>query len=237
MCADISHFDDSRSVNAAFLELSLPFAENVETQVALRWEDYGGNIGGDLSPKVALSWRPIDDILLRGSYSQSFRAPNIGVVNQAFEAFGTSVQDPLRNQKVRAGLLPAIDENGIQNSSYTTGAPNPNLGNETADTYNLGFQWTPSGSLEGVSVGADVWRFEVSDRVLPLIPRAALNPEIAKFNSVVGDKSNYILNDSQPLDARGPDGNFIACDPDALAAQFGIDSDERLNCVVNPKSM
>ena len=97
-------------------------------------------------------------------------------------------------------------------------------------------RWTPSGSLEGVSVGADVWRFEVSDRVLPLIPRAALNPEIEKFNSVVGDKSNYILNDSQPLDARGPDGNVIPCDPDALAAQFGIDSDERLNCVVNPES-
>ena len=145
MCAQcIFNFNDSRSVNAAFLELSLPFAENVETQVALRWEDYGGNIGGDLSPKVALSWRPIDSILLRGSYSQSFRAPNIGVVNQAFEAFGTTVQDPLRNQKVRAGLLPAIDANAIANGSYTSGSPpNPNLGNETADTYNLGFQWTP----------------------------------------------------------------------------------------------
>ncbi len=234
-CAQcIFNFDDSRSINAAFVELSLPFAENVETQVAFRWEDYGGNIGGDISPKVALSWRPTEDILLRGSYSQSFRAPNIGVVNQAFEAFGTNLQDPLRNQAVRAGLLPATDANALQNFSYTSGAPNPNLGNETADTYNVGFQWTPSGSLEGVSLGADVWRFEVSNRVLPLIPRAALNPEIDKFNSVVGDTSNYILNDSQPLDSRGPDGNVIACDPDALAAQFGIDSEERLNCVVNP---
>jgi outer membrane receptor protein involved in Fe transport len=234
-CAQcIFNFDDSRSINAAFVELSLPFAENVETQVAFRWEDYGGNIGGDISPKVALSWRPTEDILLRGSYSQSFRAPNIGVVNQAFEAFGTNLQDPLRNQAVRAGLLPATDANALQNFSYTSGSPNPNLGNETADTYNVGFQWTPSGSLEGVSLGADVWRFEVSDRVLPLIPRAALNPEIDKFNSVVGDTSNYILNDSQPLDSRGPDGNVIACDPDALAAQFGIDSEERLNCVVNP---
>ena len=236
-CAScIFNFNDSRSVNAAFLELSLPFAENVETQVALRYEDYGGNIGGDLSPKVAISWRPIDDILLRGSYSQSFRAPNIGVVNQAFEAFGTTVLDPLRNQDVRAGLLPATNDNALSNSSYTSGAPNPNLGNETADTYNLGFQWTPSGALEGASIGADVWRFEVSNRVLPLIPRAALNPEIEKFNSVVGDKSNYILNDSQPLDARGPDGNVIACDPDAIAAQYGIDSEERRNCVVNPAS-
>ena len=95
-------------MNAAFLELSLPFAENVETQVALRWEDYGGNIGGDLSPKVAVSWRPIDDILLRGSYSQSFRAPNIGVVNQAFEAFGTSVQDPLRNQRLEQACYPQL---------------------------------------------------------------------------------------------------------------------------------
>ena len=230
----IFNFDDSRSVNAAFLELSLPFAENVETQVALRYEDYGGNIGGDLSPKVAVSWRPIEDILLRGSYSQSFRAPNIGVVNQAFEASSTTVLDPLRNQSVRAGLLPATNDNALSNGSYTSGSPNPFLGNETADTYNLGFQWTPSGSLDGASVGADVWRFEVSNRVLPLIPRAALNPEIEKFNSVVGDKSNYILNDSQALDARGPDGNVIACDPDAIAAQYGSTSDERLNCVVNP---
>jgi len=234
-CAQcIFNFNDSREVNAAFLELSLPFAENVETQIALRYEDYGGNIGGDLSPKVALSWRPTEDLLLRGSYSQSFRAPNIGVVNQAFEAFGTNVQDPLRNQQVRAGLLPATDANAQQNFSYTSGAPNPNLGNENADTYNLGFQWTPSGALDGASIGADVWRFEVSNRVLPLIPRAALNPEIDKFNSVVSDKSNYILNDSQPLDSRGPDGNVITCDPDALAAQFGANSQERLNCVVNP---
>ena len=42
-------------VNAAFVELSLPFAENVETQVALRYEDYGGNIGGDYLLKSPLA--------------------------------------------------------------------------------------------------------------------------------------------------------------------------------------
>ncbi len=234
-CAScIFNFDDSRSVNAAFMEFSVPFAQNVESQIAFRWEDYGGNIGSDISPKVALSWRPMQELLLRGSYSQSFRAPNIGVVNQAFEAFGTTVLDPLRNQQVRAGLLPATNENAQSNSSFTSGAPNPNLGNETADTYSLGFQWTPAGSLDGLSVGADVWRFDVSDRVLPQVPRAALNPEIELFNSLVDNPDNYILNDSLPLDARGPNGNVIPCDPNAIAAQFGAGSDERLNCVVNP---
>jgi len=234
-CAScIFNFEDSRNINAAFVEFSVPFAENVESQIAFRWEDYGGNIGSDVSPKVALSWRPINDLLLRGSYSRSFRAPNIGVVNQAFEAFATTVLDPLRNQQVRAGLLPATNENGQSNGSFTSGAPNPNLGNETADTYSLGFQWTPSGDLDGLSVGADVWRFDVSDRVLPLVPRAALNPEIDLFNTLVGNPDNYIFNDSLPLDARGPNGNVIPCDPNAIEAQFGRDSDERLNCVVNP---
>ncbi|MEZ5492775.1 MAG: TonB-dependent receptor [Gammaproteobacteria bacterium] len=229
-CAScIFNFDDSRSINAAFVEFSLPFAANVESQVALRWEDYGGNIGSDISPKVALSWRPIEELLLRGSFSQSFRAPNIGVVNQAFEAFSTTVLDPLRNQDVRAGLLPATNDNGIANSSFTSGAPNPDLGNENANTYNIGFQWTPDGAFDGLRLGADIWRFEVEDRVLPLIPRAALNPEIAAFNAAVQDPNNFILNDSIPLDGRGPDGQPIACNPNDPSTY-----DDRRNCVVNP---
>jgi len=234
-CANcIFNFDDERDIDAVFLELSLPLAENVEAQIALRYEDYGGKIGSNVSPKVALSWRPVDELLVRGSFSQSFRAPNIGVVNQSFEAFGTTIVDPLRNQDVRAGLLPAINENGQNNFSFTLGNPNPNLGNETANTYNVGFQWTPSGTLNGLNVGADIWRFEVEDRVLPQIPRAALDPEIAKFNSIVNDPSVYILNDSLPIDARGLDGQPISCDKDALASEFGSGSPERRNCVVSP---
>ena len=66
------------------------------------------------------------------------------------------------------------------------------------------------------------------------MPRAAINPEIAKFNSVVGDESNYILNDTIPIDARGPNGLPVPCSPSAIAAEFGGDSTERINCVVNP---
>lgn len=234
-CANcIFNFSDTRNIDALFLELSLPIIENVETQIALRYEDYGP-LGDNVSPKVAFSWRPIEDLLIRASYSQSFRAPNIGVVNQAFEASGTTFQDPLRNQDVRAGLLPATNENAQNNFSFTVGRPNPNLGNEEADTYNVGFQWTPSGDLEGLTIGADIWRFEVTDRVLPQVARDAIEPELAKFNSIVNDPSVYILNDTLPSDARGPDGNPVACDPNALEAQFGRDSSERRNCVVNPQ--
>lgn len=234
-CANcIFNFSDTRSIDALFLELSLPILDNVETQIALRYEDYG-DLGDNVSPKVAFSWRPVEDILVRASYSQSFRAPNIGVVNQAFEASGSTFQDPLRNQDVRAGLLPATDEHAQSNFSFTVGKPNPNLGNEEADTYNVGIQWTPSGDLDGLNIGADVWRFEVTDRVLPQVARDAIEPEIARFNEIVNDPSVYILNDTLAADARGPDGRPIACDPNALEAQFGRDSAERRNCVVDPQ--
>jgi hypothetical protein len=40
-------YDDDRTTSAVFMELSLPFIENVETQIAVRYEDYGGNIGSE----------------------------------------------------------------------------------------------------------------------------------------------------------------------------------------------
>ena len=233
-CANcIFNFDDERSISSLFVELSLPFAENVETQIALRYEDYE-DIGSALSPKAAISWRPVEELLLRASWSQSFRAPNIGVVNQAFEANGTTIQDPLRNQRVRAGLLPATNANAQGNFFYTKGRPNPDLDPEYADTFNVGFQWTPSGSLDGLSVGADVWRFEVEDRVLPQVPRSVIDPEIAVFNSLVGNEENYVLNSTVPLDSRDATGTYTSCSPSGLTAQYGVDSAERLNCVVNP---
>jgi iron complex outermembrane receptor protein len=229
MCA--FNYNDSRTTSAAFMELSLPFINNVETQIALRFEDYGGQIGSELSPKIAMSWRPFEELLVRGSFSQSFRAPNIAIVQTGLQSSSVTFQDPISNQKVRAGLLPPTIENGEREATYTLGGPAPDVGNEYADTYSLGFLWTPSGALEGLSIGADAWRFEVSDRVLPEPPINAIQPEIEAFIAASKDESNYVLNDSISLDS--PVVN-VPCSPSAIEAEFGRDSAERLNCVVSP---
>ena len=178
-----------------------------------------------------MSWRPIESLLLRGSFSQSFRAPNIGIVEEGLEAGSIVFRDPISNQKVRAGLLDPTPENGEVEQTFTLGGPAPNVGNEYADSYSVGFIWTPGGDLDGLSVQADVWRFEVSDRVLPEPGISAVQPEIESFLAVRDDPNNYILNDSIAFDSTVLD---VACNPNDLTAQFGIDSDERLNCVVNP---
>jgi outer membrane receptor protein involved in Fe transport len=229
MCA--FNYNDARTTSAAFMELSLPFIENVETQIALRFEDYGGQIGSELSPKIAMSWRPFEELLVRGSFSQSFRAPNIAIVQTGLQSSSVSFQDPISNQAVRAGLLPPTIENGERESTYTLGGPAPDVGNEYADTYSLGFLWTPGGALEGLSLGADAWRFEVSDRVLPEPPINALQPELDAFLAASQNEANYVLNDSISLDS--PVVN-VPCSPSAIEAEFGRDSAERLNCVVAP---
>ncbi|MEX2132151.1 MAG: TonB-dependent receptor, partial [Pseudohongiellaceae bacterium] len=189
-------YDLDQDVSAFFTEFSLPFWENVESQWALRYEDYGGNIGSELSPKVALSWRPIDSLLVRGSWSQSFRAPNPGIIGSGLDASSVTFLDPLSNQSVRAGLLPPTPENSVLESSYTLGGPAPNVGNEYADTFSMGFIWTPGGALEGASVQADFWRFEVKDRVLPESGGGAMARQLAVFNELVGNPGNYVLNSS-----------------------------------------
>ncbi len=73
-CPDI---DGSQDVWAAFGELALPLTDDLDVQVALRYEDYGGNIGSTVDPKLAVSYRASDTLSFRGSISTSFRAPTV----------------------------------------------------------------------------------------------------------------------------------------------------------------
>lgn len=234
-CAScIFNYNHDRNVKAVFTEFSLPVLPEVETQLALRWEDYGGNIGSEVTPKIAASWRPIDTLLLRGSFSQSFRAPNIGIVREGLEASLNTFRDPLRNQAVRAGLLPPTNANALPNNSYTVGVPEPSLGNEHSDTFSAGFIWTPSGGLlDGLMVNADFWRFELQDKVLPQPGISAISGELEAFRQAAANPANYLLNSSLSVNAVVA---YEACDPNALEAQYGRDSAERLDCVVDPRT-
>ncbi|MDP3515893.1 MAG: TonB-dependent receptor [Pseudohongiella sp.] len=250
----IFNYSNDRNVKAVFGELSLPLIENVESQVALRWESYGGRIGSEVTPKVALSWRAMDELLFRASYSQSFRAPNVGIVEEGLESSSNTFRDPLRNQAVRAGLLPVSNDHALPNFTYTLGGPAPDVGNEYADTYSAGFIWTGSGVWEGLSVNADFWRFDLTDKVLPQPGISAIADELELFKQAAANPANYVLNGTIPATRTGAWAamdQYTPCNPAALAAQFGtnpatqggvggvtgynnVTPGSRLDCVVNP---
>ena len=81
----------SRSVQSAYVEfqvplvspeMNIPFAQSVDMQLAVRHENFD-TFGGVTKPKIALSWRPFDMLLVRSAWSEGFRAPNL---QQQFES-------------------------------------------------------------------------------------------------------------------------------------------------------
>lgn len=71
----------SRDVTSLFTELQIPLFESVDVQAALRYEDFS-DIGNTTVPRLAVGWRPIDQVLLRASWSEAFRVPNLVTVNE-----------------------------------------------------------------------------------------------------------------------------------------------------------
>ncbi|ODT89911.1 TonB-dependent receptor [Phenylobacterium sp. SCN 70-31] len=221
-------FRDRRTVDAAFAELQLPFLESIQTQWAIRYEDYGGGIGAETTPKVAVRWQALEALAFRASYSKSFRAPNTGIVFNGNGADSAMVIDRLSSQDVRAGLRPATVQNGQNTSIFFRSLASPNVKSETADTYNVGLIFQPrGGALDGLYVSVDYWRFDFSDRVVPQPIVQALDAEVARFNAAVGNPANYVEAASTALGVANP---YVACNPNALRAGL-----VRRDCIVDPR--
>jgi iron complex outermembrane receptor protein len=145
-----------QDVIALFGELALPVSDEIDVQIALRYEDYGGTTGDTIDPKLAVSWRATDDFSLRGSISTSFRAPSIFQKDGG----GTSLNqmiDPLTG-----GAAFAADR--------TSG--NDELVPEESTAYNLGFSLEP---VDDWSVEVDYWNFDFTNLIIKENFQAILN--------------------------------------------------------------
>jgi outer membrane receptor protein involved in Fe transport len=136
-------FKDDQDVYAAFGELSIPFTENLEVQIAARYENYGGDVGDTLDPKIAARWDVLPTVTLRGSLSSSFRAPTLNQLGGEFTALSFVN---------RALAFKAIDTQG-----------NPNLDPEKAISSNLGVIWQPN---DVTYISVDYWNFDFSDPIV-----------------------------------------------------------------------
>ena len=109
----------------AFVELGIPlladrpFVEALDLSLAGRYSRYPG-FGSVATYKTGLRWNPIDDVLVRGTYSTGFRAPNIG------ELYLTPAQsfDPMND--------PCITPSPQAEQNCTDDGVNPDLAEQTA---------------------------------------------------------------------------------------------------------
>lgn len=100
-----------RKLYSYYAELSVPIlkdapgARNLELQLAARHEDYS-DFGTTTKPKVALVYQPIKELLLRGSYGESFLAPNLSYLytTQSTSFTSNTLADPLRPSDPRTQI-------------------------------------------------------------------------------------------------------------------------------------
>ena len=162
-----------QDVVAVFGELALPVSDDIDIQIALRYEDYGGSIGDTIDPKLAVSWRATDDFSLRASISTSFRAPSI------FQRDGggtglNQVSDPITG----GTFFAAVRSSG-----------NEDLVPEESTAFNVGFSFEP---VDDLSIEVDYWSFDFTNLITQESFQAILNAEPQNPDRVVrvGDPLN-----------------------------------------------
>ncbi len=141
-----------RDVRSLFYEVSIPITSakwnvpgirSLEFSIAQRYDDYS-DFGDTVKPKFGFKWNPIKNVLIRGAYSEGFRAPSLP------QLFTGSVQSFDTVTNPRTGITTDVP--------ITTGG-NPALQPETSYGYFLGFVIDPP-FVPGLSLGMDFYRIE-----------------------------------------------------------------------------
>lgn len=151
-----------RSVASQYVEITAPLyksavAGSAELQLAGRHESYS-DFGNTTKPKVGVKIRLPEtkylNVLLRGSYSESFQAPALGLLysSQTTAFSSTVLQDPLRPQ-----------DSPVQQRIVTGG--NPNLLPETAKIQYVGAVFE-SPKIKNLSFSVDFFNMRINQVIV-----------------------------------------------------------------------
>ncbi|MBR9728958.1 TonB-dependent receptor plug domain-containing protein [Shewanella intestini] len=159
-----------RDVFAVFGESIIPVTDDLEFNVALRYDKYS-DFGSAVTPKVALRYNVIDDVVVRASWGQGFRAPALSDLYAA-DSFSADLATDYHRCDID-GIAP-VDCTADQYD--VTRTANPDLEAETSDFYNLGVIWNITDDL---SAKAEYYNLKV-DNVISFISLDSLLREEAE---------------------------------------------------------
>jgi len=151
----------SRSVTSLFSEASVPIFEGLDMQLAVRYEDLS-DTGTTTVPKIALGWQVFEPLLMRASWSQGFRAPNLVTVNEEIAARQNTRTDWACIYAAENGGDPDQDTLDCRNSTQRIAQGSDNLRPEESDNFSVGFVLEP---LDDMMFTLDYWTIEKTDTI------------------------------------------------------------------------
>ena len=202
------------TVREAYAELQIPvlkdqpFAELLNFNLATRHSDYS-NFGVTNNSKASFMYKPVKDVLVRGTWAEGFRAPTIGDTfgggSQSFDTFldpcDTRFGEAASNPTVQARCLaagtnatyrqllqagtPVTSTTGTQSLvAFNSGAGNAFLTPETATTKTVGLVYSPS-FVTGLTVGLDWYNIKIANRI------TAIGAEYVANECYISGNQNY----------------------------------------------
>lgn len=164
-----------RDVAAIFTEFNAPLTKQLEATLALRGDKVFKGFGA-ITPKAQLAWRPSKELMLRGTFSQGFRAPSLPETgNGGASWFNNGYLDPKRCDTARQlrDVLKTGDANDKLDATaaYNSGCsvsfpsvitPNPALKPEHANNASLGLVFQAS---KNISASLDYYNIQRRDEI------------------------------------------------------------------------
>jgi len=184
-------------------ELRIPVMTAVNLNLAARYDHYDStstSFGGDVTPSASIEIRPTTGLLLRGGYTESFRAPDLALVFVNSGAF-SNVLDYVNCLDLYV-FQNGTDEGFNTDNCDLTSAffqrvgpqelGQPALGAEKGHSWWAGFSWD---IMDNLNLTVDYTEMELNQRVLSQNPQNILNDE---YRCLTGEQPQTISCDEVP---------------------------------------
>ncbi|EKE67851.1 TonB-dependent receptor plug domain-containing protein [Gallaecimonas xiamenensis] len=157
---------------AAGIEFLVPVFEGFDLSPAIRYDKYddGSSVGGRFTSQIKFTYRPIDELMFRGGWSQTFRAPDMHYLFAKDSGFYTNVVDTYQCDQDGEGS--AACENTVQIQGNRSG--NLDLKEEKGQNFSLGLVAEP---IENLSFTIDYYKIELEDVVYDISAQRLVNDE------------------------------------------------------------
>lgn len=155
----------SRKRQAAGLELGIPLLQQLRMKLAGRYDNYNDitAVNGAFTYNVGLEYRPIRQLLLRGDYATSFRAPDMHYVFADASNFFSSVKDEYLCRRDQPGSTLAACTITSGDNLEVSRQGNPFLKEETSDSWTAGLVVQP---VPSVTLSVDYYDIKLKGAVL-----------------------------------------------------------------------
>ena len=147
-------------------EFRLPLLSSLQASLAGRYDryEYGNKNPGKFTYSAGLEWRPVDTLLVRGSYGTGFRAPDMHYLFAGDDYYRTLSTDYYQCRTDQPGFSDGecYDDGTWDINTFDVYTGNMDLDVETSKSFSAGFVWSPFANFD---LAVDYYRIRVSNQV------------------------------------------------------------------------